>query len=167
MAPISASIAIDTPREDAFEFLADLANRPAICDHFLREFRLERIESAGVGAAARFRLGERGPWAETVIEEVVAPHRIVERGRAGRLGRIPTVTVWELVEGAHRSGCEVTVTLWWSPAHPADRVREALSMGRRERRRWRTALARLKHELENPGPVERVGVAGGDRIPVA
>src|SRR5215210_502109 len=99
MGPVSASKAIDAPREEVFRLLCDLANRPAFTDHFMSGFRLERIDSSGVGAAARLRITVPGLWMETVIEEVSAPHRIVERGKGGRLDRIPIQTAWELAEG--------------------------------------------------------------------
>src|SRR5215212_1805703 len=47
MGPISVTRAIDAPRDLLFDFLCDLANRPAFTDHFLVEYRLERFESAG------------------------------------------------------------------------------------------------------------------------
>ena len=62
---------------------------------------------------------------ETVIEEVSPPHRILERGRGGRLDRIPIETCWEVAE-AGAEGCEVTVTFQTSPSHPLDRLREKL-----------------------------------------
>ena len=71
---------IDVPRERAFAFLADLANRPAFMGRFLSDFRLQRLDSTGVGAAARFRVRERGLWMETVIAELEPPYRIIERG---------------------------------------------------------------------------------------
>ena len=47
MGPVMAEITIDAPRERVFAMVADLAMRPAFCDHFLDEFRLQRIESTG------------------------------------------------------------------------------------------------------------------------
>jgi uncharacterized protein YndB with AHSA1/START domain len=167
MNPISATATIDAPRERVFEFLCDLANRPSICDHFVGEFRLERLDSRGVGAAARFRSRRPRLWVETVIEEVVPPHGIHERGRAGRLGRIPVFTVWELVDGGTPRGCEVTVTFWTEPSHPSDRARELLGGARRWRRNWKRAVVRLRDAMESDRPVERVAVAGADRLPGA
>ncbi len=57
MGPVSAEIEIDVPRERVFAAIADLARRPSFTDHFLDGFHLTRIESSGVGAGARFRLG--------------------------------------------------------------------------------------------------------------
>jgi uncharacterized protein YndB with AHSA1/START domain len=164
MGPISVSTAIDAPRERVFEFLCDLANRPAITDHFTREFRLERLESSGVGAAARFQIAEPRIWMETVIEEVSPPHRVLEHGRGGRLDRIPIETGWELTE-SRAEGCEVTVTFQTSPSHPVDRIREKLGAGLFYRRQWSIALARLKELMESGRTPARVRVAGGARVP--
>jgi Polyketide cyclase / dehydrase and lipid transport len=167
MGPISVKQMIDVPRERAFDFIADLANRPAFTDHFIREFRLERLQSSGVGAAARMRVPKPEIWMETVIEELSRPYRIREGGRGGRLDRIPVATVWELVEGPVATTSEVTLSFWTEPQHPLDRVRERLGAERRYRRNWSLALGRLKEVLESGEPIERVVVAGGARLPVA
>ena len=101
MGPVSAEIEVDVPRERAFEALADLAGRPSFTDHFQTDFHLTRIDSAGVGAGARFRVRSplRSVWMDTAIAELDAPHRIVEHGRGGRANRIPTTTVWDLQRG--------------------------------------------------------------------
>jgi hypothetical protein len=166
MGPISVTRAIDTPRETVFAILCDLANRPAFTDHFISELRLERLESSGVGAAARMRISKRRMWMETVIEEVEAPYRIRERGTGGRWDRIPIVTFWELTDGAAR-GCEVTVSFWTEPSHPVDRLRELLGAERFYRRNWSIALERLKELVESGRELERVGVAGADRTAAA
>ena len=166
MGPISVRRPIDAPREQVFEILCDLANRPAFTDHFMDQLRLERLESSGVGAAARMRVTKRGLWMETVIEEVSPPHRIVERGRGGRRwDRIPITTSWELVE-APGAGCEVTLSFWTEPSHPADRLRDRFGAERFYRRQWSVALSRLKELVESGRAPERVVVAGGDRLPV-
>jgi uncharacterized protein YndB with AHSA1/START domain len=166
MGPISVSTMIDAPRERVFEVLVDLANRPAFTDHFIAELRLERIESSGVGAAARMRVRRRGTWMETVIDEVSPPHRIHERGRGGRLDRIPMATLWELVEGPAASTCVVRITFVTEPEQLLDRLRERLGAERFYRRSWSTTLSRLKDLIETEGPVARVVVAGGARLPV-
>ena len=168
MGPISASIVLDQPREAVFDFVCDLANREAFCDHFIDELRLERLASSGVGAAVRFRLEPPATtmWVETVIEEVQRPHRISERGQGGRLDRVPVNTVWEFVAGPG-GAAEVRLTFWTEPSHPLDRVRELVGASRWYRRQWRRALRRLRDVLETGAAVERVGVGGEDRIPVA
>ncbi|HEX6116188.1 MAG TPA: SRPBCC family protein [Solirubrobacterales bacterium] len=163
MGPISAETTIDAPRERVWAVLRDLANRPAFCDHFQHDFRLERLESAGVGASARFRL--EGPrmkiWMETVIEEAEEPQRIFERGQGGRLDRIPSATVWELAEGAGRT-TEAKVTFWTEPSNPIDKLRENGRSRRWIRRQWAHALERLKGLAETDSAIEPVGVAGID-----
>jgi uncharacterized protein YndB with AHSA1/START domain len=166
MGPVAVTRMIDAPRQLVFEFLSDLANRPAFTDHFIADFRLERLESSGVGAAARMRIEGPLRWMETVIEEIDPPYRIAERGKGGRLDRIPTATVWELVEGPDVATSEVTLGFWTEPAHPVDRARERLGAERRYRRNWSTALARLQELLESERPVSRVVVAGAARLPV-
>lgn len=168
MGPISVTVPIDAPRERVFAVISDLANRPSFLGETVEDFRLARLDSAGVGAAARFRFADGGPWVATAIDEVEPPHRLFERGRTGRLDRIPAFTAWELVEGAGPGGCELTVSYWTQPTHPADRVADRLRGGeRRLRRGWRAALRRLKELVESEQPLERLTVGGGDRIPGA
>ena len=163
MRPVSAHTTIDAPREVVFERLLDLSLRPSFTDHFLDELRLQRIEPYGVGASARFRIGDSGPWLDTSIAEIEPPYRIRELGHGGRENRIPTFTVWELV-AAGGSGCEVTVTFWTEPSYFVDRIREPWPV-RSLRRSWKRALRRLAETVETgqaPVPVE---VGGGPRIP--
>jgi uncharacterized protein YndB with AHSA1/START domain len=166
MGPISVRRSIDAPRERVFDFLCDLANRPAFTDHFIRELRLERLDSRGVGASARMRIGRRGLWLETVIVEASHPHLILEQGRGGRWDRIPIATSWELVAAPGGRGCEVTLRFQTEPSSLPDRLREWLGAHRYYRRQWSTALARLKELLESGHAAERLVVAGGDRLPV-
>jgi uncharacterized protein YndB with AHSA1/START domain len=167
MGPVTASIPIDVPRERAFAFVADLANRPAFMGRFLTEFRLQRLQSTGVGASARFRVRERGLWMETVIEELEPPYRIIERGHGSRVGRMPVSTAWELTE-AGADGCEVRVIHWTEPSHPGDRITEKVpGMERFYRRALSGSLGQLKRLLESGTDPARVGVAGGDLVPGA
>lgn len=168
MGPVSASIPIDVPRERAFEALSDLAARPALLQGFADEFRLERIESAGVGAAARYRIPDRDLWLGTEITELEPPHKIVERGRGSRLDRMPVSTVWELEEGPAPASCEVRVTFWTEPVTLGDRLAELRpGLGRFYRRGWAGVLRRLRDALEGEEELQRVVVAGADRIPGA
>jgi len=165
MGPVSAEIEIDVPRERAFEAIADLARRPAFTDHFLSDFHLTRIESRGVGAGARFRVANplRAVWMDSAIVESLAPHRLVEKGRVGRANRIPTTTVWELLEGPG-SLAKVRVTHWTEPANPLDRALEGLSGAAFwQERGWREALRRLREQLESGAASETaLALAGGN-----
>jgi uncharacterized protein YndB with AHSA1/START domain len=165
MGPVSAEIEIDAPRERVFSVLADLARRPSFTDHFLSGFHLTRIDSSGVGAGARFRVGSplRSVWMDSAIVEVESPHKLIERGRGGRSNRIPSTTVWELTEGSG-SLTKVRVSHWTEPSNPVDRTVEAVSGSAGSAQRgWREALRRLRDQLENgeaaPAPI---AVAGGN-----
>jgi uncharacterized protein YndB with AHSA1/START domain len=166
MGPISAEIEIDVPRGRVFALLGDLAARPRFTDHFLTDFHLTRIESAGVGAGARFRVRAplRSVWMDTAIVEMDEPHRIVERGRGGRVNRIAVNTAWELTEGPG-SLTTVRMSHWTEPSNPLDRGLELLSGGSFwQERGWREALRRLRDGLESgEWEGERIAVAGGNR----
>jgi uncharacterized protein YndB with AHSA1/START domain len=168
MGPVSAELAIDVPRRRAFDFIGDLANRPAFTDHFISDFHLSRVASSGVGAGARFRFyaPPQAIWMDTVIEELEPPHRISERGRGGRFNRIPSATEWELTEGSG-SLTTVRVVYWTEPSHPIDRAKEVLGAASVwYSRDWQAALRRLRDLLEShPEGGRRVGIAGGNRQP--
>jgi uncharacterized protein YndB with AHSA1/START domain len=165
MGPVSTEIEIDAPRERAFETIADMGLRPSFMDHLIADFRLTRIESTGVGAGARFRFTTpfRGIWMDTAIAELASPHRIVERGRGGRVNRIPSSTVWEILEGSG-SLTRVRVAYWTEPSHPVDRALDALGAASMwQERGWREALRRLRDLLETGSqPHSALAVAGGN-----
>jgi hypothetical protein len=161
--PITLTTSVDAPRERVFEFISDLATRPAWIDHFARDYRLERIPPAGQGAAARFRVDAPAgvKYMETVIAEATPFHRIVEHCRGGRLDRLPMRLVWELRGGPTTN---VSMTFWTEPGNPIDRVRE-LGRTRWWRRRWARALRRMRELIETGAEPPRAGVAGEDRPP--
>ncbi len=117
-----------------------------------------------MGAAARFQIGRGIGWMGTVIEVAERPHLVREHGRGGRSNRVGVFTVWELAEGPSSQTCEATVTFWSEPANVFDKLRERRS-GRRLRRDWQRALRRLGAIAEEGTAVERVTVAGGERLP--
>ena len=53
MDPVTAHVVIDRPREEVFEYLADIANHPEFSDHYLKEWRLTRVESVRPRGRAR------------------------------------------------------------------------------------------------------------------
>lgn len=166
MGPATARMMIDAPREQVFELISDLALRPSFCDHFQSEFHLQRIESRGVGAAARFNAAApRFPiWMETVITEVDAPMALSERGKGGRQDRIPLGTMWELTDGMDKGTTEISVTFWTEPALTSDSMREKLGARGWYKRQWKRALRRLKDIAESGERPERLQVAGASRI---
>jgi uncharacterized protein YndB with AHSA1/START domain len=166
MEPVSAEIEVDVPRSHAFDAVLDLALRPAFTDHFVADFHLTKIESAGVGAGARFRFtaGPRDVWMDTTIVEAEEPHRILEHGRGGRGNRVPSTTLWELTEGPG-SLTTVRVSYWTEPGNPVNRGLEMLTVASVPYERgWRRALRRLRDQLESGElGTRRVAVAGGNR----
>lgn len=164
MRPFTVSSEIPAPPAEVFEYLADLANRPSFTDEFQRDFRLARIGSHGLGAAARYRIGGPLRWrgAEFEISELNPPHLIVERGRAGRVGRIAVTTEYRLEEtGAGWTRVDVTVSS--EPGRRLDRVREAFGGSiwlRRQIARSLDRLASLFSSSAARGEHERVTVAG-------
>src|SRR5579875_775763 len=91
MDQISVSTTIARPREEVFDYLADIANHAEFSDHYLVDWHLTREDSHGQGAGARFRMKmpfNRFGWADMTFVEVQRPHRIVARGRGGKYNRI-------------------------------------------------------------------------------
>jgi hypothetical protein len=167
MGPVSAEVEIDASRERAFEFVADLGNRPAFTDHFISQFHLLDIDPEGVGAGARFRafVPPRAVWMDTAITRFEPPHRLSERGRGGRSNRIEVATEWEFLEGPGPLST-VRVVFWTTPGGVPDRVIETLGAASLwYRRDWARALQKLREQLESdPTPVSAVRVAGGNRV---
>jgi uncharacterized protein YndB with AHSA1/START domain len=164
MGPVTAETTIDAPRERVYATIADLSMRPAFTDHFMKEFRLQRIEPRGIGAAARFHLdAPRFPiWMESVISELEPPHMIVERGKGSRSDRMPIVIAWELVENS-RTMTDVSVSFWTEPGHVTDKIKDRMGSSGWHRRQWRRALGRLRDLLESDVPIEALHVAGASR----
>ena len=99
------SSTISKPREEVFEYLADIANHPEFTDHYMVDWHLTREDSIGTGAGARFRIKapfNRFGWADMTFTEVDAPHRIVERGRGGKYNRIRMLGTYSLAPGPGR-----------------------------------------------------------------
>lgn len=163
MRPVTAHTSICAPREEIFDYVADIATRVAYADHYLRDFRLARAKSYGPGAAASFLI--KAPFAsaraEAVIVECDRPRRVVERGRMGRLGRSRTGVLWELLRDAPGS-TRVELTLWTEPATRLDALRESLGARRWLRRQARVTLERLRTIFEEPleTPPARATIAG-------
>ena len=151
MDPVSVSVRIGRPREEVFAYLADIANHAEFSDHYLKDWRLTRIDSVGRGAGARFKMDaplQRFSWGDMTFVEVERPHRIVALGRGGKYNRIKTTTIWTL-DVAPGGGTDLELMVESEPPLPTDRLVEALS-GRRGwvRRRTRKALSRLQSILE-------------------
>ena len=161
MRQVTVDTVISAPREEIFDFVADLSRRPAYCDHFLKDYRLARANPVGVGAAARFLLdapifSER---AEVVIARLDRPRRIVEEGRVGRRGRSRMVAVYDFIPQAGGS-TRVELTTYSEPKTAVDRFRQR-GAHRWIRRQSKVALDRLRKIFEEQpeGELARVSIA--------
>ena len=151
MDPFTVTATVARPREEVFEYLADIANHAEFTDHFLKDFRLTREQSYGRGAGARYRVNmplNRFPWADTTIVEFDPPYRLVEEGRAGKYNRIKVSTEYRLLEGAGDT-TRVELTSETEPALVTDRLLEKLGARGWLRRQNRRALRRLRSILED------------------
>ena len=160
MRPFSASVTIDAPRERVFDYLADIANHREFSDHYLKDFRLERLESRGVGAAAQFRIAFGSSlWGEIVITELERPYRIVLEGQTGRIGRVKTRAVYTLTDyaqGMTRLEYEASSTA----ATRVDDLRAVLGGRAWLKHQTRRALRRLAARLEQPATTATRMAAG-------
>ena len=150
MDPLTVEVTIARPREEVFEYLADIANHAEFCDHFLVDWHLTRADPYGRGAGARFRVDaplNRFPWADVTFAEVDSPRLIVETGRAGKFSRIRTLGTYEL-EPAPGNTTRVTYTLETEPVMLSDRLLESLGARIWFRRQNGKALRRLRTILE-------------------
>jgi uncharacterized membrane protein len=160
-------ITIARPREEVYEYLADIANHAEFTDHYLVDWRLTREDTYGVGAGARWKSKaplNRFPWGDSTIVEAERPRRVVEVGRTGKYNRIRTIGVYEL-ERAAGNGTHVRFTFETEPKLPSDRLLERLA-GRWSKRNLRKSLRRLQTILEEDyGRGTRPTIAGGARKP--
>jgi uncharacterized protein YndB with AHSA1/START domain len=150
MDPVSTNVTIDRPREEVFDYLADIANHQEFSDHYLKQWRLTRVDSYGRGAGARFRIDaplDRFGWGDMTFVEFERPYRIAAAGRSGKFNRNKTWTEWKLEPEGDATRVEVTSES--VPALPTDKLMEAVT----RRRRWfkrgqRKALRRMQSILE-------------------
>jgi uncharacterized protein YndB with AHSA1/START domain len=166
MRQVTVEAHISAPREAIFDFVADLAGRPAYTDHYLEDYRLARVNPYGEGAAARFLL--RAPFSKTFAElevtECDRPRRIVEEVRVGRLGRSRSVAVYDFTNEAG-GVTHVELTTYSEPANPIEALKQLGAPGW-VRRQTKTALERLRMIFEEPPaePLARVTIAGYESL---
>ena len=147
---MTANVLIDRPREEVFDYLADIANHQEFSDHYLKEWRLTRVDSVGRGAGARFKIDaplDRFGWGDMTFIDVERPHRIVAAGRAGKFNRNKTWTTWTLTPSG--TATQVEVTTESVPALITDKFLEAVLRRRGwMKRRLRKGLSRMQSILE-------------------
>ena len=168
--PVTVSVTIDRPREEVFDYLADIANHAEFTDHYLVDWRLTREDTVrrrrrralpGQGAAQPL------PWADVTIVEV-------ERAAADRRGRAhrqvqphPHARRLRRSSAAAGGATRVTFTI---ETEPADAVRPAHGVPRRPRAgssassaRRCAGCARSSRRAASRGA--RATIAGGPRKP--
>jgi uncharacterized protein YndB with AHSA1/START domain len=148
--PITVSTTISRPREEVFEYLADIANHAEFTDHYLTDWRLTREDSYGAGAGARFRIKaplSRFSWADMTFAEVQPPFRILERGRGGKFNRIRMLGTYTLQPGSGNS-TKVEYTLETVPVMLSDRLMETFGGRAWTKRKAAKAMRRLRDILE-------------------
>ena len=163
MLPVTVDAYISAPREELYDWIADLASRPAWCDHFQKDYRLAHPRSHGSGAAARYLLDapRARMYVETTIVEGERARSIVEATHGGRYGRTKGEVVWEISRAGHGL-TKVEMTTQWETATPRERFKERLGSRRWLRRQSKTALERLRVIFEEhpEGPLARATMAG-------
>jgi uncharacterized protein YndB with AHSA1/START domain len=161
--PFTVSTTISKPREEVFEYLADIANHAEFTDHYLVDWHLTRENSYGTGAGARFRMKAplaRFAWADMSFAEVEPPFRILERGRGGKYNRIKMLGTYTLAPGPSGS-TRLEYTLETVPAMPSDHLLEALGGRAWTKRQTNKAIRRLRTILEEDrGRGRRASIAG-------
>jgi hypothetical protein len=120
--PFTVSLNISKPREEVFEYLADIANHPEFTDHYLVDWRV-------------------------TLAELEPPFRIVQRGRGGKYNRTRMLGTYTLQPGPSNS-TRLEYTLETVPKLPSDRIMEALGGKQWTRRQTGKAVRRLRTILE-------------------
>jgi hypothetical protein len=119
--PVTVSVTVASPAQEAFDFLSVLANHESFLDHFLVDWRFSGPKS-GVGARGAARTDAPGSqdWTDFEIVAAEPPARIVEEGvgAGGKRRTRGTYRLEELPEGKTR----VSFELEWLEASRAERL---------------------------------------------
>jgi uncharacterized protein YndB with AHSA1/START domain len=149
--PFTVSTTIARPREQVYEYLADIANHAEFTDHYLVDWHLLRVDPYGLGAGARFRIKaplQRFAWADVTFAEMQAPYRIVERGRGGKYNRIRMLGTYTLSPGPSGT-TKVQFTYETEPSQISDKLMENFGGRSWARRKAAKAMRRLRAILED------------------
>jgi uncharacterized protein YndB with AHSA1/START domain len=163
--PITVTTTIARPREEVFNYLADIANHPEFTDHYLVDWHLTREDPYGQGAGARFRIKaplNRFSWADATFIEVSSPFKIVQRGRGGKYNRIRMLGTYTLSPGSGDT-TRVSYTFETVPMLPSDRLMEVFGGRAWTRHQAAKAMRRLRSILEEGrGRGRRASIGGQD-----
>jgi uncharacterized protein YndB with AHSA1/START domain len=161
--PVALDIHISAPREDVFDFVADLANRPAWTDHFQRELHMTRTYSNRTGSASRYRTDPpfgKQLYSDLAIVELDRPRHILEEGVQGRLNKSRVQLVWDFAQ----DGTSLTHISFEMRTEPYGRLGRWSETGAHGyyKRQWKSALERLRQIFEErpEGDLARATVAG-------
>jgi uncharacterized protein YndB with AHSA1/START domain len=161
--PFTVTTTIAKPREQIYEYLADIANHAEFTDHYLVDWHLTRVDPYGPGAGARFRIKapmNRFAWADMTFAEMQPPFRIVERGRGGKYNRIRMLGTYTLSPGPGGT-TKVQYTFETEPSQISDKLMETFGGRSWSRRKADKAMRRLRSILEEGRDRgERASVAG-------
>lgn len=167
MIPVTVHSFISAPREELFDFIADLGARPAWCDHFMKDFRLAHPDARGEGAGARFLVDAPGyeHYLEVTIVKADGPRELVEDMHGGRNGKTRGEMSWVLTREAGGQ-TRVEVTYAQEPGTPREAFKEKFGSSRWTKRQLKTALERLRVIFEErpDGPLARASVAGHEPL---
>ena len=173
MDPVTLSTTIARPREEVFEYLADVANHAEFTDHCLVDWHLTREDSYGRGAGGRFRTKsrfDRFSYGDLTLAEVAAAR--ADRRRPAAPGA--STACARARSGASRRTARARTRVEFTDR---DDARDALRS-----RRWRSccgvrasttrchrkALDRLRSILEaGDQRGARTSVSGGARKPAS
>jgi uncharacterized protein YndB with AHSA1/START domain len=153
MDPVFVSTVISKPREEVFEYLADIANHAEFTDHYLTDWHLTREQSYGTGAGARFRIKAplaRFAWADMSFAQLDPPSRIVEQGRGGKYNRVRMLGIY-LLKDEEEGTTKVEYQFETWPVTPSDRLMERFGGRAWTRRQAAKAMRRLRTILEGDG----------------
>lgn len=145
------STTIERPREEVYEYLADIANHAEFSDHYLVDWHLTRTNTYGEGAGARFRAKaplQRFAWADTVIADTQPPYKILQHGRGGKYNRIRMLGVYTL-QPTSNGGTRVQYTFETEPSQLSDKLMENLIVRSWTKRNAARAMRRLRSILED------------------
>jgi hypothetical protein len=163
MLPVTVQASISASREEIYDHVADLALRPAWCDHYLKDYRLAHPRSKGKGAAARYLIDAplSSMYMEVTIVEAERPRSIVERAHGGRNLRTKGGVTWDLTR-AGEGLTRVEMTTWTKAGTPREAFKERLGMHLWMTRQSKAALERLRLIFEEGSqePLARATVAG-------
>jgi uncharacterized protein YndB with AHSA1/START domain len=148
--PFTLTTTINRPREEIYEYLADIANHAEFSDHYLVDWHLTRTNSYGTGAGVRFRSRmprNRFAWGDMVIAEMQPPFRILEHGRGGKYNRVRMLSTYTLQPAP--GGTRVQYTYETQPHMLSDKLIEIVGGRSWQKRKSHKAIRRLRAILED------------------